>query len=307
MTRQRETSLPIRKAEELAASGRNLVSRAFTIKLPNGISMHYYEWAGPKPALIFLHPSLGYGRMWEWMADAMKGKFHIYAPDQRGHGYTDKADGDYSAQEYAEDLNLFMQELGINRAVLVGHSLGGRVAQVFAARYPQRVSALALIAGPHLTNFYGTRDSAQKIIEGMYATINYPDEFGSKEEAFSFLRSRRPWIHDPDAGLHHRIAHNYVHLEGGRLVPRYDKVRVAQGLGHLTYNLRPYAARVECPVLILRGSLGDALTREQADEIAGFWRDAHVVDIEGHYALQLENPVATAKAIETFLSSNGAS
>jgi 2-(acetamidomethylene)succinate hydrolase len=59
------------------------------------------------------------------MAEALGDQFHIYAPDQRGHGRTDKADGDYSAQEYAEDLGLFMQELGLDRAVVVGHSLGG--------------------------------------------------------------------------------------------------------------------------------------------------------------------------------------
>lgn len=272
------------------------------VKLPNGLGMHYHEWPGQGPILILLHPSLGYGRIWEWMAEAMGDQFHIYAPDQRGHGQSDKAEGDYSAQEYAEDLCLFMQELGIGRAVLVGHSLGGRVAQVFAARYPERVAALGLIAGPHLSNFYGTRDSARAILEGVHGTIHYPEEFGSKEEAYAFMRSRKPWTHDPDAALNHRIEHNFVHVDDGRLIPRYDNVRVAQGLAHLTYNLRPYAERVECPVLILRASSGDALTREQADEVAGFWRNARVVDVEGHYALQLENPLGAAKAITTFLS-----
>ncbi|OAF19181.1 alpha/beta fold hydrolase [Bradyrhizobium neotropicale] len=279
--------------------------RQDAVKLPNGLEMHYHEWPGQQPTLIFLHPSLGYGRMWEFMAEAMGDRFHIYAPDQRGHGRTDKVDGDYSAQEYAEDLVIFMQELGIDRAVLVGHSLGGRVAQVFAARYPQRVSALGLIAGPHLSNFYGTRDSARSVLEGAYGTISHPDEFGSKEEAYAFMRPIKPFTHDPDAALHHRIEHNYVHTDDGRLIPRYDKIRVAQGLVHLSYNLRPYAARVECPVLILRASLGAALTREQADEIARFWRNAHVVDVEGHYALQLENPAGAAKAITTFLSNAG--
>lgn len=125
------------------------------------------------------------------MAEAIGDRFRIYAPDQRGHGQTDKADGDYSAQEYVEDLALFMQELKIDRAVLVGHSLAGRVAQVFAARYPQHVSALGLIAGPHLSNFYGVRDSARSVLEGAYGTINYPDEFGSKEEAYAFYATEK--------------------------------------------------------------------------------------------------------------------
>jgi len=279
--------------------------RQDTVKLSNGLAVHYHEWAGQGPNLIFLHPSLGYGRMFEFMADAMGDRFHVHAPDQRGHGRTDKAAGDYSAQEYTEDLAIFMQELGIDRAILVGHSLGGRVAQVFAARYPQRVSALALIAGPHLSNFYGTRESAQSVLEGACSTISHPDEFKSKEEAYAFMRPRKPFTHDPDAALHHRIEHNYVHIGDGRLIPRYDKIRVAQGLAHLSYNLRPYAARVECPVLIMRASLGAALSREQADEIARFWRNAQVVDVEGHYALQFENPAGATKAITRFLSDTG--
>ena len=56
--------------------------------LPNGLRVHYYEWPGPKPTLVFLHPSSGYGRMWEWTAKHLGSRFHVYAMDQRGHGAT---------------------------------------------------------------------------------------------------------------------------------------------------------------------------------------------------------------------------
>src|SRR5262245_29000307 len=91
-----------------------------TVTLANGLNLHYYELPGRRPALIFLHPSSGYGRMWEWTADHLGDQFHVYALDQRGHGQTDKPDGDYSAQEYAADLLLFVETLGIDRAVVAG-------------------------------------------------------------------------------------------------------------------------------------------------------------------------------------------
>src|SRR6266700_982632 len=72
--------------------------------LSNGLKIHYYEWPGSKPALIFLHPSSGYGRMWEATANHLGSRFHIYAIDQRGHGSSGRPDGDYSAEEYADDL-----------------------------------------------------------------------------------------------------------------------------------------------------------------------------------------------------------
>src|SRR5262249_60969403 len=76
--------------------------------LPNGLEVHYDEWPGPKPVLVFLHPSSGYGRMWEWTASHLASRFHIYALDQRGHGSSGRPDGDYSAEEYANDLWLFL-------------------------------------------------------------------------------------------------------------------------------------------------------------------------------------------------------
>src|SRR5262245_55098369 len=124
-----------------------------TVTLPNGLVVHYHEWPGPRPVLVLLHPSSGYGRMSEWTADALGSSFHVLALDQRGHGDSGRPDGDYSAEEYAEDLYLFFQAMGIDRAVVAGQSLGGRVGQVFAARWPERVQALGLVGGPHPSNF----------------------------------------------------------------------------------------------------------------------------------------------------------
>src|SRR5205809_1819377 len=127
--------------------------------LSNGLKVHYYEWPGSKPALIFLHPSSGYGRMWEATANHLGSRFHIYAIDQRGHGSSGRPDGDYSAEEYADDLRLFLTSVGVDKAILAGQSLGGRVGIVFAAVHPERTLGLALVGGPHLSNFYPTREA----------------------------------------------------------------------------------------------------------------------------------------------------
>lgn len=277
-----------------------------TVELSNGLSTHYYEWPGSGPILIFLHPSAGYGRMWEWVINALGPDFHAYAADQRGHGYSGRPNGDYSAEEYAEDVALFMDAVGVQRAIIIGHSLGGRVAQVFAGRFPDRIDGMLLVASPHITNFHATRDAAKAVLSSAAAVLDYPEIYASADEALSFMRAHWPWIAEPEVGLRHRIEYNFEHYPDGRVAPRYDTIRLAQGLAHLTDNLRPYAAKATCPVLIARGKTGN-MSREQAEELVQYWGDARYEDVEGTYALQMENPEDLARVIANFAESIGAS
>jgi pimeloyl-ACP methyl ester carboxylesterase len=181
-------------------------TRAFqekSVSLPNGLNLHYYEWPGPRPNLVLLHPSSGYGRMWEWTVRELGSRFHVYALDQRGHGDSGRPDGDYSAEEYAEDLHLFFREVGIDRAVIAGQSLGGRVGQVFAAMHPEQTHALGLVGGPHPSNFFPTRQAtinvlgaAQRMLEEPEIALRRPDQDRHLVEAHPAARFRHHPAHD---------------------------------------------------------------------------------------------------------------
>jgi len=271
--------------------------RAFQEKdvtLSNGLRLHYYEWAGPRPNLVLLHPSSGYGRMWEWTADHLGSRFHVYALDQRGHGASGRPDGDYSAEEYADDLYLFFREVGLDRAIIAGHSLGGRVGQVFAARHPELIQGLGLVGGPHLSNFFPTREAVIGVLGAAQRMLESSTDFASKEAALEYLRKFRS--RDGDDALRHRVEYN-THRAGTGVTVNYDKVRVALGLAHMADDLRKYAAQATCSVAILRGSGGGELTLEQAKSMAGFWKNATVIDVEGDYALEMENPAGLAEAL----------
>ena len=267
------------------------------VTLSNGLKMRYYEWPGAGPNLVLLHPSSGYGRMWEWTASALGSRFHVYALDQRGHGDSGRPDGDYSAEEYAQDLYLFFHKVGLDRAIVAGQSLGGRVGQVFAAVHPTMIQALGLVGGPHTSNFFPTREEVVKVLGSSHRMLESPSEFASREAALAYLRSARP--RDSEKSLAHRLEHNLV-TTGSGVAVKYDKVRVALGLAHMADDLRKYAAKATCPVAILRGSRGSELTADQAKEMAGCWKNAVVIDVEGNYALQMENPAGLAEALASF-------
>jgi 2-(acetamidomethylene)succinate hydrolase len=271
--------------------------RAFVerqVTLPNGLTVHYYEWPGAKPDLVLLHPSSGYGRMWEWTANELGAQFHVYALDQRGHGSSGRPDGDYSAEEYAHDLYLFFEKVGIDTAIVAGQSLGGRVGQVFAATQPKRIQALGLVGGPHPSNFFPTKAATIKVLGAAQRMLESQTEFPSRDAALAYFRSQRP--RDQEAWLRHRLDHNTVAIGTGVAV-KYDHVRVAMGLAHMADDLRKYAAKATCPVAIIRGTRSSELTVEEAKEIARCWPRGSVVEIEGDYALQMENPAGLARAL----------
>jgi pimeloyl-ACP methyl ester carboxylesterase len=271
--------------------------QAKDVTLSNGLRLHYYEWPGPRPNLVLLHPSSGYGRMWEWTASHLGARFHVYALDQRGHGDSGRPDGDYSAEEYANDLHLFFRQVGIDQAVIAGQSLGGRVGAVFAALHPEQTQALALVGGPHMSNFFPTRQAVINVLGAAQRMLASPAEFPSREAALAYLREVRR--RDPEAALQHRVEHNMIPAGSG-LAVKYDTVRVALGLAHMADDLRKYAAKATCPVAILRGSHSTELTRDEAETLAACWKDARVIEVEGDYGLQVENPRGLAEALVGF-------
>ena len=270
------------------------------IILANGLRMRYHEWPGTGPNLVLLHPSSGYGRMWDMTARTLGGGLRVFALDQRGHGDTDRPDGTYAAEEYAEDLHLFLESLGLGSAIVAGHSLGGRVAQVFAANYPEQSTAIILVGGPHYSNFFQERERANAVLEGAERMRVSQTEFPSREATLAFMRENIPTDSYSEEARRHLVEYNCRPLPGGGLTFKYDKVRVAQGLTHMSDDLSMYARRATCPVAIFRGTHSTHLSRGEAERMAAFWKDARIIEVEGDYGLEIENPEGLAQAILDF-------
>lgn len=94
--------------------------------------------------MVFLHGLMAFSANWRKIANKLENDFQCLIYDQRGHGRSFKPVGDYSLETLAEDLNKITDELGWTHFHLVGHSIGGRVAMVFAGRYPQKVKSLCI-------------------------------------------------------------------------------------------------------------------------------------------------------------------
>jgi non-heme chloroperoxidase len=120
-----------------------------TIRLSTGPRLHYAE-RGDRTgqAIVFLH---AYVDSWFWFSRVLpllSPEYHAFAPDQRGHGDSDRPECCYTVDDFAADVDAFMDAVGVEEASLVGQSSGGLIAQRVALDYPHRVSRLILIGAP---------------------------------------------------------------------------------------------------------------------------------------------------------------
>ncbi|KFA91632.1 alpha/beta fold hydrolase [Archangium violaceum] len=128
-------------ASEAASSFRHA-----SVQLSTGVRMHYVEQGRhDDPVLVLLHGYTDSYLSFERVLPLLPRNFHVYALDQRGHGDSSRPDCCYSPSDFASDVAAFLDSQGIQRAVLVGHSMGSFIAQQVALEHPQRVQALVLI------------------------------------------------------------------------------------------------------------------------------------------------------------------
>jgi esterase len=113
---------------------------------------------GAAPKLVFLHGLMGSGTNWRKITPGFVGDFQILLFDQRGHGRSFQPLSGYSPEDYASDIKKIVDELGWNKFHLVGHSMGGRNALVFADLHPQYIDKLVIEdIGPDLNHESGEK------------------------------------------------------------------------------------------------------------------------------------------------------
>src|ERR1044071_2759248 len=109
-----------------------------------GQKIHYVE-AGSGPNVILLHGLGGSSQGWQFNVGPLAEKFHVFVPDQIGFGKSDKPLVNYRIRTYVDFLDQFCKQLKIERATLVGNSMGGWIAAAFTAAFPDRVDKLVLV------------------------------------------------------------------------------------------------------------------------------------------------------------------
>jgi pimeloyl-ACP methyl ester carboxylesterase len=264
----------------------------------NGLSLHYVEWGAPtaKP-LVLLHGITGHARTWDRLASELGQYYRVLALDQRGHGDSDAApDADYRVGTMAQDLTEFVDKLGLDTFMLVGLSMGGRIAIAYAGAHPARVERLVIVdIGPdiHVPGL----ERIRRMMSGA------PERIESEEQAIAYIRLANP-LYD-EAELRDRAAHGLKRLADGTLTWKYDKAlreMMRQGGRRDPVDLWEPLGRIECPTLLVRGAESDILSSEIAEKMLQSLPDGRLVELEraGH-TVPGDQPEQFARVVRSFL------
>jgi pimeloyl-ACP methyl ester carboxylesterase len=115
-------------------------------RLEHPVTLEVHEW-GDGPAVMAAHGITANGLSWGPIAEQLGGRVRLIAPDLRGRAGSRAEPGPYGLARHADDLVALLDERGIERAVLAGHSMGAYVAALAAVRHPDRASAVVMVDG----------------------------------------------------------------------------------------------------------------------------------------------------------------
>ena len=110
-----------------------------------GIKLHYLEWGETgKPDLLLVHGWTNFSYSWSTVAEYFQDRFHIIAPDLRGHGDSSKPQTGYRLRDFTEDIRELIKNLGLRRPAYVGHSWGGNIGTMLASDSGDLISSAFL-------------------------------------------------------------------------------------------------------------------------------------------------------------------
>jgi non-heme chloroperoxidase len=256
-------------------------------RLENGPLIRYAEQGDPAgEPLILLH---GFTDSWYSYSRLLPllepGGYHIFAVDQRGHGCSERPPAGYTTDDFAADVDAFMDAVGIRRATLVGHSMGSLVARRVAVRYPQRVSRLILIGAILAAN------EATRELELAVRTLEDP-------VPADFVREFQ------ESTIHVPVPVSF--LEGVIAESLRVPARVWRDalVGLFAADDRADLGRIAVPTLLLWGEHDAYFPRAEQDELVAALPNARLqVYAEAGHSPQWERPELVARDLSAFVRS----
>ena len=263
-------------------------------------------WGDPKnPPMLALHGWLDNAGSFSAIAPLLARDFHVVAIDLRGHGRSSHLPSGawYHYVDYFDDLRATLDHFGWPRATLLGHSLGGTLASLFAAAHPERVETLLLVEalGPLTVPPEGTLAQLKRGLDerAAFAKRRALRVFGDLDAAIEARAMASGFSSEVARAL---VARGVREVEGGYVWSSDPRLTLTSAQRYSEAQVLAMLGGIRAPTLLILAEpatsyLPDAMMRERAAQVV----DIEVVHVAGHHHLHLESSRAVLEIVERFL------
>ena len=223
------------------------------------LRMRYFDWGGEGAPVLALHGLASSAHWYDILAPFLCERFRIVAPDQRGHGRTTQAADGYGWRSLASDAVGLLDVLGIEQAVLIGHSWGANVAVGTAAHFPGRVRAIVMIDG----GFVGPEMVSGGTWEDFSSRFAPRDVSGTRSDFLARFRGLLEVCWNSEV---ERIVQTMVEERDGQIQDILRPGNHEQILRAMWYDpTSDYWPRIGCPALMVTAGSGPPETDSEWD------------------------------------------
>jgi pimeloyl-ACP methyl ester carboxylesterase len=267
------------------------------------VTLAVHEWPGRGPAVVAVHGLTANHACWASLADALAPAIRLIAYDLRGRGDSDKPPAGYSLAAHGEDLAGLLDHFGLQRAVLLGHSLGAHIVLRFAVTHPRRVAKLVLMDGG--------LDVRPEVLDSLAPAVGRVGlEFPSLDAFLERMRGLPMFAGRWSDYLERYFRYDVETLPSGAVRSRAARHAIEEEVQNLARErLWVWHHQVRCPTLILRAPDGlltatDCLmTEAEGRAMTRAIPRSRLVTITGtnHYTVLLGKQPRVRTALRRFL------
>ena len=226
------------------------------------LRLHYLDWgSGGAANMLLVHGLQDHCHAWDWFAGSFADDYGVIAPDLRGHGDSEWVRGSgYHQLDYVYDIAQLVRQGDLSPAVVVGHSLGGTLAALYAGAYPAKVSALIIFEGIGLWPGPSAGMGADARIRAWISNTRelagrLPRRYDTLEEAYRRMQQANSHLSPEQA--RHLTVHGSDQNEDGTYSWKFDNYTHAFPSFGLTHeDTVAIWQAVRAPVLIVNASDG---------------------------------------------------
>lgn len=234
---------------------------------------------------------LGYAR-WGWnrQVPEFAKHFRVITFDNRGVGGSDAPEGPYTAAQMADDAAALLGALGVQRAHVMGVSLGGFIAQALAVEHPELIERLVLVA---------TGMGGPSWVPMPEVTVRLLADFPSLDSHERFLRSTRNGFTEAFADAHPHVIDEFVALREATAQP-FEHWMWQNNAG-ATFDLSARVGKIDHPVLVLQGMNDNVVDYRNAKLLADALPNARLAELPGGHLLMIEDAGDFNERVVSFL------